>query len=119
MHDDKRGAPARADAGKLRVEQAAHVVDDHCAGRDRGRCHGGLVRVHRHERAEFPRDALDQRNDPFDLLRRSDGGDVRAPGLAADVDDVGAGLDELAGEREAGVEGRMKAGVGEAVRASH
>jgi hypothetical protein len=60
------------------VAQGADVVDDSRAGGDRGLGHGGLVGVHRDERAELPRAALDQREDSLELLLRRHRGPVGA-----------------------------------------
>ena len=64
------GAGLGAHIGERRIAQAAHVVDDRRAGRDRRAGHRRLVRVDRHQRPEPAGDPLDQRHDPLDLLRR-------------------------------------------------
>ena len=94
-----RPAPvSRAHVGKLRVAQPADVVDDRRAGGDRRARDGGLVGVDRDQRAELARDVLDQRHDPLDLLRRVDRRAVGDAGLPADVDHVGARVEQLRGE---------------------
>ena len=56
----------RRRSASSRVAQAADVVDDARAGRDRGARDGRLVGVDRDERAELAGDALDQRHDALE-----------------------------------------------------
>ena len=89
-------APVRAQtSASVGIAQAADVVDDHRAGLDRRRRNRGLVRVDRHDRAELAGEPPHERHDALDLLRRGDRRAQRDARLAADVDDVGARLQQL------------------------
>ena len=98
VHEHQRRARLRAHAGETHVAQAADVVHDHRAGLDRRARDGGLVRVDRHGRPELARDPLDQRHDALDLLLGRDRRPVRARRLPADVEEVRARREQLAGQ---------------------
>ena len=106
---------ARAHVRQLGIAQPADVVDDRRAGGDRRVCHRGLVRVDRHERAEVPGHALDQRHHALDLLLGRHRRLVGHAGLAADVDDVGAGVEQRPRQLDPILERPVPAGVGERV----
>ncbi len=97
-------AALRAHVGKLRVAQAADVVDDARPGVQRGPRDRRLVGVDGDGRVQVARDALDQRHDARDLLLHPDRVAAGRGRLAADIEDVGAGVQEFAGELDLRVE---------------
>jgi hypothetical protein len=113
----------RAHVGQLRVPQGARVVDDRRPGRDRRPRHRRFVGVDRHQRAQLPRDPLDQRHDARDLLLRRDRRPVGDARFAADVDHVRPRLELLGGERhplaERAAGAIVREGVGRRVDDSH
>ena len=116
VHEHERGAGLRADVGEPRIAQAADVIDDRRAGGDRRRGDRRLVGVDRDDDAKLIAHPSDERDDPLDLLLGRHRGPIRHAGLAADVDDLGAGGDERVGERDALLERLGQAGIRERIR---
>ena len=97
VHDDQRRAGARADVGERRVAQAADVVDDRRARRDRRLGDRGLVGVDGDERAEPAATTRSTSGTTRSISSStSTGGRFVIARLAADVDDVRAGGEQLA-----------------------
>jgi hypothetical protein len=116
VHQHERGSRPGAEIGERRIAQPGDVVDDRRAGRDRRLGHRRLVRVHRDERAELARRALDHRHHPrrLDLGRhRRTPADRRLP---THVDQIRSGREQLGRPRHAGLDAGWRTAVGEGVR---
>ena len=114
VHDHDRRAGGGADGQHGGVAQAADVVDDGRARRQRGGGDLGLARVDADDGAGRDEPG-DHGQHPARLLLRADGQGARARRLAADVKEHGA----LVAQPQAGGDGRLGveglAGVAEAV----
>ncbi len=77
--------------------------------RDRGAGDGRLVGVDGDDRTELAGDALDERDDPLDLVLGVDGRAAGRRRLAADVEDVGPVRQQIPRELQLGLE-RRRAG---------
>ncbi len=114
MRHDQRRSGRRADLGDLGIDQPAGVVHDRRAGFDRGPGHGGLVGVDGQDRA-LRRESRDQRGHALDLLPRVDGWAIRDAGLAPDVEQVRALLEQPQPAPDLPFQVPIRAGIGERV----
>ncbi len=97
MHQATVGATCCNDTSHLGIgTQSAYVVDKRCAGANRGLRHGCLRGIDRDlRRGDSPRQTLDHRHDPAQLLLHIDGLSSWARRFAADVEDIRSLLDKL------------------------
>ncbi len=94
VHQHQPRAGPRGDVGDSRVEQAARVVDQRCPGVDGGRDRLRTPGVYRDQHAGGA-ERLHHWAELLDLLVHGDRGRVGATREHADVDDPGAGADEV------------------------
>ena len=98
VHDHDAAVVGAADLEHGGISaQAGDIVDDVGTGIQCGCGDGGLGGVDGDESVPFRTERADHGNGPADFLVGGDGGSARARGFAADVDDVRAVADHLAG----------------------